>query len=189
MEKGILENYPELKKRFFPTKISRASMIQKIDCSKDSIKICNGICCTKKISGGRYFEEEYRQLPNNIKEKLIKVEPSKKDVAYHEPYDYRIKKEGDTCPFVSICLERPELKPLQCRLFPFRISTKGKLYVQRWAWLHCPNRNKGNGVWISMEDDLRYIFGDKFYEKLKIFMKSDLPDDEFKTLYLEELDI
>lgn len=157
-------------------------------CSPEGRKICKGICCTSPIASGRYFEEELKKLPKRLQNKLEHVEESSKGFGLTSGGYYQVKKKhyDDPCPFIKVCLKNPDYKPIQCWLFPFRVSKNGKLFMTRWAWLHCCRWKKGKEAWVSMEEDLKYVFGDKFYEKLKEFMESDLPDDGFNQSKIED---
>ena len=58
--------------------------------------------------------------------------------------------------------------------------------LHRWIWLgskepNCCGYKKGKPTYISLKDDIITVFGEIFYEKLKAFMKTDLPDEAFAT--------
>ena len=130
------------------------------------------------MSYGRYFKEEYDNLPTFVKEKLIPSEDGK------EYYSLNI---NGVCNMLDTCLKHPEFKPIQCQLFPIKLTKKSKkMTLHRWIWLgskepNCIGYKKGKPAYISLKDDIITVFGDAFYEKLKSFMKSDLPDEAFAT--------
>jgi len=193
MNKELLTT-EKLRETFIPKYISRQSLLRHISCSASGRKICKGLCCSSPMASGRYLPDEISRLPKHMQDKLEHIIKGKIVKRYGDYYQVQKPSPDSPCPFIKYCVNHPENEAIQCLLYPFKISTNKKLYVEaHWSNLHCPNFRKKvkrgeegfdeyddtPEVWVAMEENLRFVYGDKFYEKLKKFMETNLSDDAF----------
>jgi len=164
-----------LHKKLLPISVNKKSMLTPIKCRP---RKCKGKCCKTNMSYGRYFKEECDRFPSSVLSKLILSENGN---------EYYAINENGICNMLDICLKHQRYKPIQCILFPIKLTKKSrKMTLHRWIWLgskepNCIGYKKGKPAYISLKDDIIEAFGVIFYGKLKAFMKSDLPDEAFAT--------
>lgn len=136
--------------------ISIAWAKKHIDCTPEGRKVCQGKCCTDHapMGQGRYYPNEISKLPQHIKEQLEE----------RNNQFYVVKENDSPCPLIKDCLEHPEWKPLQCKLWPFAFNKKGRVVMYRGVF-NCPNFKKGNKTaFENCKNDLIDLFGKEWYE-------------------------
>lgn len=127
-----------------------------IGCTIEGRQICKGLCCRKTVGYGRFYPEEVNKLPKDMKRVLVQ-----------QGNEYVAPSVNGHCFFQNDCLKNPELKPIQCWLFPLRVMESGLLTVHRYAWFHCPCYKLGElPIWRNLRRDIIHVFGKRFYIKL-----------------------
>lgn len=154
-----------------PTRLSKAYLSHNVDCtSAGQVNGCNGLCCRNRpTSQHSFYQEDEVDTMNLLPEKY-------KNMLVHDGSVYRIQTINGRCMMEDLCIEHPEIKSLNCLIFPFRVKN-GLLGVDRFLWLHCPNKDKGEPIWICLKDVLIKIWGEEFYSHIVRFMT----DPEFKN--------
>ena len=133
--------------------ISIAWARKHIDCTPEGRKVCKGRCCKFKNGHGRYSIDDMQKLPKDLQDRLER----KGDLYY-------CKSNNGVCDFIDICIKRPEIKPVGCKLYPFVFNRKGRLVFFKGVHT-CPNFNKGNKTaFENCKNDLIDLFGEDWYE-------------------------
>lgn len=134
------------------------------DCTPEGRKICQGRCCyghVNELSNNKifvkYYDDEWELIPSDIKKEL-------------KPFltDERIVKvNNNRCSLTNFCLENPQYKPRECKLYPLTITKNGLLVLDRNVFFICPNYKKGLPLWITLKNNLIDLFGQEFYDRLQ----------------------
>jgi len=141
-----------------PRKVSVKWLTKRLECSEESRKICQGLCCKLPNMYAYYTEEEIGKVSPLYR---VFLEWDEKEGMY------RVKKKGDgrTCEFIDLCLERPEVKPIFCWLYLLKLDKNGNLVLHCWAVLQCPNYGRGEPLWKGFKESIIKAWGEEFYEK------------------------
>jgi len=133
-----------------------------VDCTPEGRKKCEGRCCCFNMHG-RYYPNELKRLPARLRDRLVFKEGQ-----------FYCKDNNGICDFIDDCMEHPEYRPVQCKIYPFTFNKKGRLVLTDGAVLQCLNFNKGNKtIFENLKTDLIDVFGEDWYnEKLKEIMEA-----------------
>ena len=126
-----------------------------IDCTSKVRKVCKGDCCYYSNGHGRYTKEEYIKLPHSLQRRLI-----------YKDGEFYCKDINGACDFLEICQKKPQLKPNQCKLYPFIFNSKDRLVLTHSIRWRCTNYNKGDkSIFENLQAELIDVFGKVWYEK------------------------
>jgi len=139
--------------------ISIAWATKHINCTPEGKKICQGRCCKFKNGHGRYYPNELKKLPNGLQERL----------RYKDGQFFCTDNNG-VCDFIDECLQHPEYRPDQCKIWPF-VERKKKLIMINIP-LNCPQYGKGEKTaFESCEKDLVDVYGRAWYNEKALQLK------------------
>jgi len=142
-------------------KVSIKGMTRALDCDPAA---CQGLCCRghNSVLASHYHPDELAKLPENLRHLVA-------------PDGTIFYDNKGNCSLIPHCLENPSIIPNECRLFPLRFNSSGRLVMTRWAWVKpCPSYNKGRPIYISMRQCLVDVFGEEVYNNILLAVENNV---------------
>ena len=150
-------------------KVSTKWLNKKFGCNKDFIKtFCKGKCC------------------NGSNKLLVSLLPQETKILQTQFSDCKIKNnkivgKNKECYFkdkYGFCkIHNTKYKPLGCVFSPFKINKNNTLIIRhRYIKFPCFNKEDGKPAYITFNDSLTRVFGEKIYKLIKKKMKENTSD-------------